>query len=71
MKKCVLKISFSKVISMNKYYVPTLALIVLLVLITLFGCQPIYKVSHRGFGVYTDTISVRYDSGNYPQFSPF
>ncbi len=56
---------------MNKYYIPTLALIVLLVLLSLFGCQPIYKVTHRGFGVYTDTVSVRYDSGNYPQVSPY
>lgn len=56
---------------MNKYYIPTLALIVLLLLISLFGCQPIYKVSHRGFGIYTDTISIRYNSGNLPLDSPF
>lgn len=56
---------------MSKYFIPSIVLLVLLVLLSLFGCQPIYKVSHRGFGVYTDTVSVRYDSGNYPQVSPF
>lgn len=56
---------------MNKYFIPTIVVVVLLALITLFGCQPIYKVSHRGFGVYTDTISVRYHSGNVPLDTPF
>lgn len=53
---------------MNKYFIPTIVLIVLLVLISLFGCQPIYKVSHRGSGIYTDTIRVIYDDSNIKTF---
>lgn len=54
---------------MNKYFFPTIVLIVLLVLITLFGCQPIYKVSHRGSGIYTDTVRIIYDDSNIKSFS--
>lgn len=53
---------------MNKYFIPTIVLIVLLVLITLFGCQPIYKVSHRGSGIYTDTVRIIYDDSNIKTF---
>lgn len=53
---------------MNKYLIPTIVLIVLLVLITLFGCQPIYKVSHRGSGIYTDTVRIIYDDSNIKTF---
>lgn len=53
---------------MNKYYIPTIVLIVLLVLISLFGCQPIYKVSHRGSGIYTDTVRIIYDDSNIKTF---
>lgn len=53
---------------MNKYYLPTIVLIVLLVLITLFGCQPIYKVSHRGSGIYSDTVRIIYDDSNIKTF---
>lgn len=54
---------------MNKYFIPSFVLIVLLVLITLFGCQPIYKVSHRGSGIYTDTVRIIYDDGNFKTFN--
>lgn len=53
---------------MNKYYLPTIVLFVLLVLITFFGCQPIYKVSHRGYGTYTDTVRIMYDDSNVKTF---
>lgn len=53
---------------MNKYFILTIVLLVLLVLISLFGCQPIYKVSHRGTGIYTDTIRVIYDDSNIKTF---
>lgn len=53
---------------MNKYFLPTIVLIVLLVLISLFGCQPIYKVSHRGTGIYTDTVRIIYDDSNIKTF---
>lgn len=53
---------------MNKYFILTIVLIVLLVLITLFGCQPIYKVSHRGSGIYTDTVRIIYDDSNIKTF---
>lgn len=53
---------------MNKYFIPTFVLFVLLVLLSLFGCQPIYKVSHRGSGIYTDTIRVIYDDSNIKTF---
>lgn len=49
---------------MNKYFIPTIVLIVLLVLISLFGCNPSYRVTHHGYGVYSDTIHVIYNSGN-------
>ena len=54
---------------MNKYYIPIFALIVTLLLISLFGCQPIYRVSHRGTGIYTDTIRVIYDDTNVKTFN--
>lgn len=54
---------------MNKYFIPSIVLIVLLVLISLFGCQPIYKVSHRGSGIYTDTVRIIYDDSNIKTFS--
>ena len=54
---------------MNKYYIPTIVIIVLLVLISLFGCKPIYQVSHRGSGIYTDTIRVIYDDSNIKTFT--
>ena len=53
---------------MNKYFIPTIVLIVLLVLITLFGCQPVYKVTHRGSGIYTDTVRIIYDDSNIKTF---
>lgn len=53
---------------MNKFLIPTIVLLLLLVLISLFGCQPIYKVSHRGSGIYTDTIRVIYDDSNIKTF---
>lgn len=53
---------------MNKYFIPTIVLLVLLVLISLFGCQPIYKVSHRGSGIYTDTVRIIYDDSNIKTF---
>lgn len=53
---------------MNKYFIPTIVLILLLVLISLFGCQPIYKVSHRGSGIYTDTVRIIYDDSNIKTF---
>lgn len=53
---------------MNKYYLPTIVLFVLLVLISFFGCNPIYKVSHRGYGTYTDTVRVMYDASNAKTF---
>lgn len=53
---------------MNKYFIPTFVVIVLLVLISLFGCQPIYKVSHRGSGIYTDTVRIMYDDSNIKTF---
>lgn len=53
---------------MNKYFIPSIVLIVLLVLISLFGCQPIYKVSHRGSGIYTDTVRIIYDDSNIKTF---
>ena len=54
---------------MNKYFIPTIVLIVLLVFLTLFGCKPIYQVSHRGSGIYTDTIRVIYDDSNIKTFT--
>lgn len=59
---------FKILVSMNKYFIPTFVLFVLLVLLSLFGCQPIYKVSHRGSGIYTDTIRVIYDDSNIKTF---
>lgn len=53
---------------MNKYFIPSIVLIVLLVLISFFGCQPIYKVSHRGSGIYTDTVRIIYDDSNIKTF---
>lgn len=53
---------------MNKYFIPSFILIILLVLISLFGCQPIYKVSHRGSGIYTDTVRIIYDDSNIKTF---
>lgn len=53
---------------MNKYFIPTIVVIVLLVLLSLFGCQPIYKVSHRGSGIYTDTVRIIYDDSNINNF---
>lgn len=53
---------------MNKYFIPSIVLIILLVLISLFGCQPIYKVSHRGSGIYTDTVRIIYDDSNIKTF---
>ena len=53
---------------MNKYIIPTIVLIVLLVLITLFGCQPVYKVTHRGSGIYTDTVRIIYYDSNIKSF---
>lgn len=49
---------------MSKYFIPTFVLIALLVLISLFGCNPTYRVTHHGYGVYSDTIRVIYNSGN-------
>ena len=43
--------------------------IVTLLLTSLFGCQPIYRVSHRGSGIYTDTIRVIYDDTNVKTFN--
>lgn len=54
---------------MNKYYTLSLVFIVLFVLISLFGCQPIYKVSHRGSGIYTDTLRIIYDDSNIKTFN--
>ena len=53
---------------MNKFFIPTIVLVVLLVLLSLFGCQPIYKVSHRGSGIYTDTVRIIYDDSNIKTF---
>ncbi len=53
---------------MSKYFILSIVLLVLLVLISLFGCQPIYKVSHRGSGIYTDTVRIIYDDSNIKSF---
>lgn len=38
------------------------------IILALTSCNPSYRVIHRGFGVYSDTIRVYYNSGNLNEF---
>ena len=47
---------------MSKYFIFFFLSVVVFV-----SCKPSYSVIHRGHGVYTDSITIRYNSGNmYP-----
>lgn len=48
-----------------------LILLLMSLLFAFASCNPAYKVIHHGYGVYTDTISVRYSSGNVSLDTPF
>lgn len=47
---------------MNKFFIFSFFLVLAFV-----SCKPSYSVIHRGHGVYTDSITIRFNSGNmYP-----
>lgn len=47
-----------------------LLLLIISVIMALTSCNPYYRVTHRGYGIYTDTIRVNYNSGNTTDFYP-
>lgn len=42
-------------------------ILVISVILALTSCNPSYRVTHHGYGVYSDTIRVIYNSGNHQE----
>lgn len=55
-----LSVLFLSIIIMSKYFICFFLSVVVFV-----SCKPSYSVIHRGHGVYTDSITIRYNSGNF------
>lgn len=49
-------------------YVIYFLIFIMSIILALTSCNPSYRVIHRGFGVYSDTIRVYYNSGNLNEF---